>query len=129
MKICLNEFIVIFLLTEERGLIYSTIFLEIPLRPTSNRAYIRYDHTIYCFQFVCVRLKKWARGSRIQFYSQAHTFWSRMRLRSIVLNRSYLKKLLKIVSIFNKLKISIFNKLKTIDRMVLSYIRSIGGRP
>ena len=27
------------------------------LRPTSNRAYIRYDHTIYCFQFVHVRLK------------------------------------------------------------------------
>ena len=28
------------------------------LRPTSNRAYIRYDHTVHCFQFVRVRLKR-----------------------------------------------------------------------
>ena len=54
-------------------------------RPTSNRAYIGYDHTIYCFQFVRALLKSKREWARIQFYSQTLSFWSRMRVRSIVL--------------------------------------------
>ena len=44
------------------------------------------QHTIWQYDLlfsICARtMKKWARGSRIQFYSQALTFWTRMRVRS-----------------------------------------------
>ena len=43
-----------------------------PLRPTSNRAYIRYDHTIYCFQFVRVRLKSERKGVEYSSTPGAH---------------------------------------------------------
>ena len=37
-------------------------FRDTAKRPTSHRAYIRYDHTIYCFQFLRVRLKSEREG-------------------------------------------------------------------
>ena len=57
---------------------HQSIRTEGYLRPTSNRAYIRYDHTIYCFQFVRVRLK-----SEREYSSTPRR--TRMRVRSIVL--------------------------------------------
>ena len=39
------------------------------------RAYIWYNHTILLFSICARMIKKWARGSRIQFYSQVLTFW------------------------------------------------------
>ena len=56
-----------------------SVFKQMFLRPTSNRASIRYGCPIRCFQFVRLQSKV----SRIQTYSQALTFWLRMRVRII----------------------------------------------
>ena len=43
------------------------------LRSTSNRAYVRYHHTIYCFQFVRVRLKGEREG--VEFSSTPRRYY------------------------------------------------------
>ena len=73
----------------------SPVFLNKCRRPTSNRASIRYGCPIRCFQFVRLQSKV----SRIQTYSQALTFWLRMRVQII--------------------------GFKTIDRTTVSYRHSI----